>query len=296
MIGTAMRQALVLQGYRVIILTRNPAAGQPEEGVTYARWDVEKQEADEQAIAAADHIIHLAGAGVADKRWTATRKAEIVQSRTRSTQLLTDILLRIPNKVKSFVSASATGWYGADPTVPNPNPFTEDAPAENSFLGNTCREWEAASAAIAAAGIRTVKLRIGVVLSPAGGLQKAFTQPMKWGIAAILGGGRQMISWIHVYDLVQLFIKATTDENMQGAYNAVAPNPVDHRSLVLMLARSRRRFFIPVPVPAFMVRFIAGELSTEVLKSATVSAAKTVATGFAFRYPVLTPELFGKAG
>jgi uncharacterized protein (TIGR01777 family) len=283
LIGTALTAMLSREGYKVVILTRKPSA--PKENVSYAAWDIEKQTIDKSAIEQADHIIHLAGANVADKRWTKKRKKEILQSRTRSAALLVQALKEIPNKVQSVISASAIGWYGPDPSIPNPHPFTEDFDAGTDFLGSTCRAWEDSIKAVTGMGKRLVFIRTGIVLSMKGGALKEFASPLKFGTATILGSGRQIISWIHIEDLCRIYLKAFQD-NMQGTYNAVAPKPVNNKELVLELAKQvRGKAFLAVHVPEFALKLAIGEMSIEVLKSATVSSRKIQSTGFQFLFP-----------
>ena len=285
-IGSTLTRALIEKKYSVIILTRSPEKRIAfSTCISYAGWDIVNQTIDKEAIANADHIIHLAGAGVADKRWTKKRKQEIVDSRVKSSLLLVESLKTIPNKVKTMVCASGIGWYGPDPLIPNPKPFEEDAPAHEDFLGNTCRLWEQCIVPVTQSGARLVKLRTGIVLSREGGALPQFKKPLRFGIAAILGNGRQMISWIQKDDLVNMFITAIENEKLTGVYNAVAPQPVSNRELTEHLARSTRKFFIRIRVPSFLLRLFLGEMSIEVLKSATVSAEKIKATGFIFKYP-----------
>ena len=295
LVGKALGHALLAKGYHIIILTRTlPSTDhspQSIKGIQYAKWDIESQTIDENAIASADYIIHLAGAGVADKRWTKKRKQEIVDSRVKSCKLLADSLKTISNKVKAVVSASAIGWYGPDRILPNPTPFAESDPADESFLGSTCRQWEESIEPVTQSGKRLVKLRIGIVLSKDGGALKEFIKPLKFAVAAILGSGKQIISWIHIDDLVQLFITAMEIETWQGTYNAVAPNPVSNKELTLQLAKSRKKFFIPIHVPTFILKIMLGEMSVEILKSATVSSQKVQKAGFQFSFPTIKDAL-----
>ena len=293
MIGKALTEALLEKNYKVIILSRKVASQQPiNENLLYAEWDIPNQIIDKAAIERADYIIHLAGAGIADKRWTKKRKQEIIVSRVKSGELLTKTLQEIPNKVKAVISASAIGWYGADPVIPNPKPFTEDDPADSSFLGETCKQWEESTEPVTQLGKRSVKLRTGIVLSKQGGALKEFEKPLRFGIAAILGNGRQVYSWIHIDDLVRLYITAIEDDNMRGAYNAVTPKPVSNKELTLQLARTKKgSFFIPVYIPSFALKIALGEMSIEVLKSATVSCDKIHYSGFTFLYPTIEAAL-----
>ena len=299
LIGRTLSKLLLQKGYRVIVLTRNPVKSPTaiDNGCEYAQWDIEAKTIDPAAIAKADYIIHLAGAGVADKRWSVRRKMEIQESRTLSSALLIKALKEIPNHVKAVVSASAIGWYGPDPTIPNPKPFVETDKADTAFLGETCRLWEESMEPLTAMGIPLVKLRTGIVLAKEGGALKEFIKPLSSGIATILGSGKQVVSWVHITDLCRLFLEAIENEKLQGAYNAVAPQPIDNKTLVLTLAKQLRgRYFIPIYVPAFVLKIMMGEMSIEVLKSATVSAEKIRATGFQFLYPSIEAALKNLVG
>ena len=286
LVGRALSHLLKEKGYRVIVFSRNPA------GPNMAHWDPSKGTYDAAAIAAADHIIHLAGAGVADKRWSGKRKQEIVESRTHSSALLAKALKEIPNKVRSVISTSAIGWYGPDPAIPNEQPFEESTPANEEFLGETCRLWEDAIHPVTALGKRLVILRVGIVLSKEGGALAEFRKPVKRGVAAILGSGKQMISWIHVEDLCRLYLHAMENEQWQGVYNAAAPQPVNNKTLTLALAkRIKGRYFVQVYVPSFLLKILLGEMSIEVLKSTTVGSKKVRREGFNFLYPSIDTAL-----
>jgi uncharacterized protein len=296
LVGKALGQALLQKGYRVIVLSREANTKSTVANLSYATWNVQQQTIDKTAVAGADYIIHLAGAGVADKRWAKKRKQEIIDSRVQSSKLVVDSLNNIPNKVKAVVSASAVGWYGAD-LIPNPSPlcgegsrlrkFIESDDPANDFLGNTCKQWEESIEPVTELNKRLVKFRIGIVLSKDGGALKEFLKPLKFGFATILGSGKQIISWIHIQDLVRMFITAIENEKMNGVYNAVAPNPVSNKELIITPAKSRKKFFIPVKVPAFVLKLILGEMSIEILKSATVSADKISNTGFQFSFSTI---------
>lgn len=286
MIGRALQQFLTGKGHSVIVLVRDKAERPQANNIIYAKWNAEKGEIDKDAIAAADYIIHLAGANVAEKRWTEKRKQEIVESRVKSGNLLVRSLGEIPNKIKAVVSASAIGWYGPDNTVSKQNGFAEDAPPNNDFLGNTCRLWEESIKPVEALGKRLIITRLGIVLSKEGGALAEFKKPLKAGIAAILGNGKQIISWIHIDDVCRLFLFAIEHESMHGIYNAVANETVSNKTFTLALARKMRgKNFIPVYVPAFALKLIMGEMSIEVLKSATVSNKKIHGAGFSLLYP-----------
>lgn len=292
MIGRALQQFLTRKGYSVIVLVRDDVKRPQVNNITYARWNIEKGEIDKDAIASADYIIHLAGANVAAKRWTAKRKHEIVDSRVKSGNLIVKSLKEIPNKVKAVVSVSAIGWYGPDTVVSKQEGFTENTLANNDFLGNTCRLWEESIQPVEALGKRLIITRLGIVLSNEGGALAEFKKPLKAGVAAILGNGKQVISWIHMDDVCRLFLFAVEHETMQGIYNAVANETISNKAFTLALAQKMRgKFFIPVHVPAFALQLAMGEMSIEVLKSATVSNKKIHDAGFTFLYPSVDAAL-----
>ena len=286
MIGKALTQALIERGFNVIIVTRNTSNQQPTtSNISYATWDIEKQIIDKDAFAKADCIIHLAGANFADKRWNEKVKNEILSSRVDSAKLIVEYLKTIPNKVKSVISASGISWYGADDKNERKY-FTEDDPIADDFMAEVCKQWEAAIEPASFLGKRLVKLRIGPVLSADGGAYIEFKNPMRFGIAGIIGNGHQMISWIHIDDLIRAILFAMENENMEGVYNAVAPKPVSNKELVLKIAEmTRGKAFIPVHAPAFALKIIFGDMINEILKSTTVSPAKLQQAGFIFQYP-----------
>ncbi len=296
LVGTAVKALLEQKGYEVVLLTRSktPTKGQ-------AHWDINAGTIDSTAIVAADYIIHLAGAGVADKRWSASRKQEILDSRTKSSALLVKALQETPNKVKAVISASAIGWYGPDNNDTHNNEgaaqgFVETDPSYPDFLGTTCAAWEASIAPVTANtnGLqkRLVCLRTGIVLSKHGGALKEFLKPLAVRMAAVLGNGKQMISWIDVRDLAKMFVYALENENISGSYNAVAPAPVSNKTLTQTLAKVLYgSFYITTYVPSFVLKIMLGEMSIEVLKSTTVSAQKITEAGFVFDYPTITSSL-----
>jgi uncharacterized protein (TIGR01777 family) len=289
MIGRRLTELLLAEGHQVIILTRElPVKASITTGVSYAKWDIQQQTIDADAISKADHIIHLAGAGVADKRWSIKRKKEIVDSRTQSSTLIIKALNHTPNHIQSVISASAIGWYGADTDWSRQHGFSEEATADKEFLGETCRLWEESIQPLTELGIRLVKLRTGIVLSNEAGAFVEFKKPLKAGIATILGNGKQIISWVHVEDLCRMFLYAIDHNEMEGAYNAVAPNPVTNKQLILTLAKQMKgSFYLPIYVPAFVLKLVLGEMSVEVLKSATVSSGKIEKAGFRFLYSTI---------
>jgi uncharacterized protein (TIGR01777 family) len=283
LIGRTLTKTLTAKGYKVIILSRSiPELQQSgiSGNLTYARWDIKNQQIDIEAIQAADYIVHLAGAGVMDKKWTNEYKKEIISSRADSARLIVDSLKKHSNKVKAIISASAIGWYSATNTV-----HTEEETADDHFLGQTTKLWEESMKPVLQMDKRLVKLRIGIVLSKDGGALKEFMQPLKFGIAAILGNGKQMISWIHIEDLCSMFVFAIENAGIKGVYNAVAPHPVNNKTLTISLAKKMRpRFYLRVHVPEFVLKIMLGGRSIEILKSNTVSCKKIQDSGFPFQF------------
>lgn len=300
LIGSSLTKHLVAKGYEVIILSRDIDQTYQNTQVTFAKWNIEKGEIDATAIRNSDYIINLAGAGVMDKKWTKKYKKEIVESRTKSSDLIVKSLKDNTNHVKGIVSASAIGWYGEDLKPPRAKngdgemnkSFIETAAPDKKFLGETCRLWEQSIEPVTDLNKRLVKLRIGIVLSNDGAAFAEFKKPLRFGIAAILGSGKQIISWVHIDDLCRMFIYAIENETMQGSYNAVAPVPVNNKNLILQLAQKiKGQFYIPVYIPNFILKLFLGDRSIEILKSATVSCEKIKATGFTFLYPTIDASL-----
>jgi len=286
LIGTALTNALVQKGYDVIVLSRTNKSSN-EKSITYSVWDVTNQSIAEEAIKKADYIVHLAGANVGEKRWTEKRKKEIVDSRVNTAQLLTKALREIPNKIKAVISSSAIGYYGPDPQMPNPKPFVETDPPFNDFLAATVQQWESAMQTVQETGKRLVFFRTGIVLSNEGGAYAEFKKPLKFGLAPVLGTGNQVISWIHIDDLVRLYIEAIENENWNGVYNAVAPNPVSNQQLIKEVANQDKGFHITARVPSVVLKVVLGEMSIEVLKSTTVNSQKIQKQGFQFVFPTI---------
>lgn len=284
LIGQRLTDLLFEKGHRIAHLSRTPRSGKV---VTFV-WDIQNNKFDREALQATDAIIHLAGAGIADKPWTAARKLELIKSRTESTHLLYDELKKGNHPVKTFISASAIGFYGIDESD---NFFTENDKQGRGFLAEVVGQWEAAVDRIATLGIRAVKIRIGIVLSEKGGALKELMKPVKFFVGAPLGSGEQMMSWIHLDDLCRIFVKAVDDEDLRGVYNAAAPNPVSNREFTKTLAKILHKPIILPPIPSFALKLLLGEMADIVLKGAKVSSEKIQKTGFRFKFNKLDDAL-----
>ena len=293
LVGTNLTRHLLARNCEVIILSRNKnkTSGNPK--ISYSYWDINKQIIDTEAIKKADHIIHLAGAGVMDKKWTAEYKKIILESRTKSAGLIIKSLKENEHHVQTFVSASAIGWYGEDakPLIRKEG-FIETDLAAKDFLGETCLLWEASSEPVKALGIRLVKLRCGIVLGNEGGAFKEFKIPLRFGVAAIFGNGKQIISWIHIDDLCRMYCEAIENAYLNGVYNAASPETIPQKKFMITLGEKiRHKFFTPIHIPVFILKLFLGKRSLEILKSSTVSDKKIKTAGFTFLHPTLEAAL-----
>lgn len=290
LIGKSLTEELLKQGYTVSHLSRSK--GKDSRVKTY-QWSVEQGLIDENCINGVDTIIHLAGAGIADKRWTKKRKKILIDSRTQSIALLYDLIGRKPNLVKNIISASATGYYSNR----GDELLSEDSIPAKDFLGYCCTVWEQAVDKGKELNLRIVKLRTGVVLSRHGGALPPLALPVKFGIGTALGNGKQWIPWIHIQDAIDMYLHVLENNSIQGVYNMVAPNPVTNKQLTKAVAKQLRRPYWLPNVPAFLLRTLLGEMSEVVLGSTKVSAQKIESTGFKFKYPLLADalkQLYGK--
>ncbi len=229
-------------------------------------------------------IINLAGENLSAGRWTSERKRRITGSRVNTLNNIRELLLSGKHSVKTLISASAVGYYG---TMTSDHIYFEDDPAGNDFLAGVCREWELAADSFGSLGVRVAKVRIGVVFSEKGGALPKLMLPLKFGIAAPLGSGRQWIPWIRIEDLAGIFKHLVENSALSGPFNAAAPSPVTNRQLMQMLARRHRRLFLPIGVPAFLLRLALGEMAMITLEGSRVSTEKIISSGFEFHYPKL---------
>ena len=267
-IGQALQKYLANAGHEVRILSRNSG------------WDVVNQTMDPHVLDGIDAIVHLAGAGIADKRWTSARKKELISSRVDSTRLLAHALRTEKHIVQTLISASAIGFYGADS---GQKTCVETTESGTDFLAECTRAWEDAVDEIT--GLRVVKLRIGLVMERDGGIFPVLAQPIRLFAGFILGVGNQGQSWIHRQDLVKMFAHVLTDERAHGVYNAVAPEPLTHAAMTREIAGALHRPVWWPHVPAFMLRLILGEMACLVTGGNFVSAEKIQKElGFTFTY------------
>lgn len=285
-IGKQLTKMLLERDYSVSILTRNSKPN--TDGVTYYIWDVSNQNIEEAAVLNADYIIHLAGENIAEKKWTAKRKEEIRDSRTQSAQLIYTVLKKHNKRIKAFVSASGIGFYGA---INGEGICTENTLPANDFIGTICQEWEKSADLMAGLGIRTVKIRTGLVLGRNEGILDKLSPIFKRGLGAALGSGKQYMPWIHVYDLSMMYIEAIENEKMTGAYNATINDSTTNLIFSRVLA-SCFGYLIWLPkVPAFFIRLRMGEMANIVLTGRRVSSDKIKSLGFRFQFKNLKNAL-----
>jgi uncharacterized protein (TIGR01777 family) len=279
LIGQDLRIRLEEKGYEVAQLTRS--ARKDRQTISYA-WDIDRGEIDRDALNNSDYIIHLAGANIGALRWTPKRKQEIRASRIDSIDLIFNNLDLQQKKLKAFISSSAIGYYGA---INSEHIFNETDPPSGDFLGRTCKDWEDAADRFAEAGIRTVKIRTGIVLSNNGGALSKLQLPVKLGFGAPLGNGKQYMPWIHKDDLSAIYLQALEDEKMLGAYNAVAPEHITNDALTRRLARALRKPFWMPNIPSFLMKLLFGEMAAMLLYGSRISSEKIREAGFSFRFP-----------
>ena len=285
-IGRHLTALLIAKGYSVSILSRSEK--QNKENVFYYKWDVVNQTIDEKAVLNADFIIHLAGENIAEQRWTAKRKAAIIDSREQSTLLLYSVLKKNNKKLDAFISASAVGIYGA---VNGEEICTEDMPPANDFLGYTCQKWEDSLDFIENLNSRTVMIRTGLVLGKNEGFLKKLTPLFKYRLGSALGSGKQYMPWIHVDDLCAIYYQAIINPAMSGPYNAAindnTTNSVFSKTLACVFGYS---IWIP-NVPAFVLKLFMGQMAIIVLTGRRVSSDKIEQTGFKFQFKNLEGAL-----
>lgn len=278
LIGKMLAEHFSSHGYSVNVLSRKE--GQ-RKNIFF--WNPEKEIMDDEALRDVSVIINLGGVSLADGRWTAKRKQEIINSRIQSTDFLFHKLKTVNHTVETFISASAVGYYGNH----NDEWIDETFPAGNDFLSTCCSYWEESAMKISSLGIRTTIFRIGIVLSKKGGALPLIAMPVKLFAGAPLGSGKQFISWIHHADLCSMFLKAAEDKAISGIYNAVSPEPLTNKEFTKILSHVLHRpFFLP-PVPAMLLKLILGEKAITVTGGQRVASKKIRDAGFSFQFPAL---------
>jgi uncharacterized protein len=285
LIGKYLTSYLLDSGYKVSHLSR--IANQSGNVKTYI-WDPEKGMIDREAIVGIDFIIHLAGTNIGAKRWSCRRKEEIINSRVNSARLLDKTIKEMGIRLNAFITASATGFYGSDTSE---KIFNENDEPSAGFLSEVCKQWEEAADLIADSGIRTVKIRTGIVLEKHESALSKLMMPGRFGFLIQMGSGNQYVPWIHIDDLCGIYLKAIEDSEMNGSYNAVAPQHITHSGFMHVLSKAMNRPLSPVNVPEFVLRFTLGELSDVILKGNRISSEKIIKSGYSFQFSTLEEVL-----
>ena len=283
LLGSHLAHFLKSRSIETSVLTRKSV----DDKTDFYKWNPARQEIDLMAFENCSAIIHLAGAGIAGKRWTAKRKEQILNSRIHSTNLLFESLKGRAHKIQTIVSASAVGVYGNGHDVWK----NEESEIDKGFLQDTCVAWENSVRRFEELGVRVVILRIGVVLAKEGGALPQMALPLKFFFGAPLGSGKQYISWIHVDDLCRIFLKAIVNKEMNGVFNAVGPKPVTNKEFYRALASKLNRPLWPINVPSSLMRLILGQKAEIVLNGQRVSNDKLLNSGFNFNYPTIDEAL-----
>jgi uncharacterized protein (TIGR01777 family) len=284
LIGQRLTKLLVSENYHVTQLTRikNSLCG-----VKTYLWDYRKGILEKDALTGVDYIIHLAGAGIADEKWTAKRKKIIINSRKESTRFLYEKVLQQNINLKGFISASGINYYGA---ITSDAIHTESDPPALDFTGVCVKTWEKAVDLFLPV-CRIVKLRTGVVLSKDGGALPKIAAPIGWGVGAALGSGKQWVPWIHIDDLCRMFLHALENNEIQNAYNAIAPEHITNKGLTKAVAKALKMPLFMPNIPEFILRKMVGELAVLVLQGSRASSEKITQTGFEFQYGTLEKAL-----
>jgi len=287
LVGKRLTTLLAQKGYYINILSRSARKSRNPK-VSFFQWNIDQQEIDIDSLNA-DFIINLAGAGIADKRWTSIRKKEILDSRTKSTSLIASAVEQNKFSVKHYIGASAIGIYGSS----NQSLLTEEQSSEDSeFMVDVCTQWEKAHQKLQALTAKLSILRIGIVLSTKGGALKEILKPLLIGrLGTYFGDGQMVYSWIHIDDLCNMCIDIIENKIDDDLYNAVSPNPSTNKHLVDKIIQAKNLNAIKVPAPSFIIKIILGEMSNTILNSTSVSSAKIQSAGFNFEFSDLNYAL-----
>jgi uncharacterized protein len=282
LIGRRLSIAFQQSGHTVRWMSRRPSIA--SEGLF--TWDLARGTMDVAALTGVDHIVHLAGAGIAAKRWNRNRVRELIESRTRGPRLLHRAFAQVQQWPKSFVSAAGVGYYGAATSA---HVYTETDPPGKDTIARISKEWESVVDEWAGHS-RVVKLRTPVVLAREGGALPKLARTIRWGIGSPLGTGMQWMPWVHIDDLVCAYQRAISDDHMSGAYNVVGGNVTNAelmRTLALVMAKP---FFLP-HVPGAALKILFGELADVLLKGSRASSERLLCEGFAFKHVSLEDAL-----
>lgn len=285
LVGSRLTQLLQEKNIEVVHLSRSPSS---KFGIKVFKWSWKNKEIDENCFNGVTDVVHLAGAGIADKPWTMSRKHEIIKSRVETANLIFESLKKLNHPLNSYISASGIGYYGA---ITTDKVFSETDEPHDDFIAKSCIYWEKSADQFLDISSRVVKLRMGVVLDKNSGALAKIAKPVKFGLGSPVGTGKQAMPWIHIDDIANLYLETLLDNTYNGVYNAVTPDQVNNEEVTKEIAAVLNKpLFLP-KVPAFVLRTVYGELSDVVLKGSHVSAGKLIQAGFEFKYPTLKGAL-----
>jgi len=285
LVGKALTQQLLKSGHEVRILSRNP---KPSTSIKSFYWNIDTHEIDETAFDNTEHIVHLAGEGIADKRWTDKRKQQIISSRVDSFKLLANVILKKNLQLKSVVGASAIGFYGMQTSE---TVFKETDIPQKDFLSEVCTKWENVYSSVLNNTDKLVIFRIGVVLAKNGGALKKMAPLFKLGLGSAMGSGQQYMPWIHLDDLVANVQEALFNESYNGTYNLVSAEHITNKEFSKQLASAYHKPFFTPSIPAFVLKLMLGDMANILLTGSKISNQKLLNTGYTFKYTTLSTAL-----
>ena len=277
LVGKELSKLLNSNNYDTAILTRDIN----KRGSRTFYWDYENGKLDQEAIEFADIIVHLAGEGIANKRWTKEQKQRIIDSRVKTSNLLLDVIKKSKKKPHTIISASAVGIYGIESST---KVYTEEDKGADDFVADVVKQWESNVDKFESLGIRTIKLRIGIVISKDGGAYQKMVLPVKLGLGSALGSGNQFMPWIYIGDLTEMILFSIRNSNVNSTYNAVAPEYITNYDFMKTIATALNMPYFMPRVPSFIFKLMLGELSQILLTGLKVSSDKIVSVGFKFKY------------
>ncbi len=284
LIGSHLSKLLIQKGYEVAVLSRKEGY---KNGIRQYKWNPAIGEIDIKAFDGVEHVINLAGAGVADKRWSTSYKNEIYNSRILSTRLLVETINTHQLKLKTFISTSAIGIYGNDSI----GKATEEATPATGFLANVCSHWEKEVISLKDPSIRQCFVRVGIVLAKESGFIPEVSKPIRFCIGAPLGSGKQLVSWIHIADLCAIYLNCIEDPKMKGPINAVSPNPVTNQKITRLMAQKiNRPLFLP-PIPTFILKILVGEMAENLVADQFIVPQKLIEADFTYSFPTIDTAL-----
>jgi len=288
LIGKKLAKSLVDRKDEVIIFTRDISKAKSifPRVKEFVEWDYHKPEEWKSKLENSDAVVHLAGINLFAKRWSNEFKKSVIKSRETSTRNLVEAVKSCNKKPEVFISASGVGYYGDC----GDNILTEDFPNGKDFLAEVCKIWESESAKVESANVRSVQVRTGLVLSPEDGALKQMLPPFRLFVGGPLGNGKQWSSWLHIDDIVGIYLNAIDNKKLSGAVNAASPNPVRMKEFAKILGKVINRPSL-FPVPKFMLRLVVGQAAEVVIASQRIKSKKILESGYKFKFETLEVAL-----